>query len=518
MEGSLRYINMSQAAVSKKPSIAKNSVFYLIFSVLNALFPFLMSLYVARVLSQDAVGNVAYALNIVTYFSILAFVGIPTYGMREVAKCKDDKTQLNKLFTELYTINAITTTVSLGLYIGLVFIVPNFHVAEHLPLYLFCAILIGLNYFNVTWVYEGFEKFGLNAFINILSKAFAFAMLILFVKSEEHMLIYAILSVVGLSGYYLLSFFFFPKFVRFDFKGLQFKRHIKPILFLLAVNLAIEIYSFLDITMIGVLIDTGEPVALYKYAHQIQKTLLMVVNAFTMVIVPRLSKLFKEEKFDEYNSLLSRTFTIILIVALPMAIGVIFTSDQLVVWIYGNDYAESATILKVLIANIVISPIGYLLGSRVCLSANKEKYMPIAVGIGAVINIGLNAWFIYLWGPVGAAIASVASEICVLIIYLLFSHKYFKLKLNWLNLLKIFIALAITTGYLLLIHFFIDGPILKIVLEIVGAIIIYFACLLILRESSLFGFVKKIFKRKAKEEIKEEPIEEEEQEAENSEK
>ena len=67
---------MSQAVASKKPSIAKNSVFYLIFSVLNAMFPFLMSLYVARVLSTDAIGNVAYALNIVTYFSIFAFVGI----------------------------------------------------------------------------------------------------------------------------------------------------------------------------------------------------------------------------------------------------------------------------------------------------------------------------------------------------------------------------------------------------------------------------------------------------------
>ena len=510
---------MTQAVANKKPSIAKNSVFYLIFSVLNALFPFLMSLYVARVLSTDAIGNVAYALNIVTYFSIFAFVGIPTYGMREVAKCKDDKISLNKLFTELYTINLITTTISLGLYIGLVFIVPDFHVYEHLALYLFCAILIGLNYFNVTWVYEGFEKFGLNALVNILTKAFAFVMLILFVKSEEHMLIYAILSFVGFSGYYLASFFFFPKFVRFDFKGLQFKRHIKPILFLLAVNLAIEIYSFLDITMIGAIMNSDKsPVTFYKYAHQIQKTLLMVVNAFTMVIVPRLSKLFKEERYDEYNSLLSRTFQIILIASLPMAIGVIFTCDQLILWIYGEDYATSATILKVLIANIIISPIGYLLGSRVCLSANKEKYMPIAVGIGALINIGLNAWFITLWGPVGAAIASVASEICVLVIYLIFSHKYFKLKLSWLNLLKIFIALAITTGYLLLIHFLINRAILKIVLEVVGAIIIYFACLLILRESSLFGFVKNIFKRKKKEEIKEQSQEETEQDAEKLEK
>ena len=103
---------------AKKPSIARNGIFYLVFSVLNALFPFLTSLYVARVLSSDAIGQVSYAINIVTYFSIFAFVGIPTYGMREIAKCRDDKISLNKLFTELFTINTVTTTIALAAYIG----------------------------------------------------------------------------------------------------------------------------------------------------------------------------------------------------------------------------------------------------------------------------------------------------------------------------------------------------------------------------------------------------------------
>ena len=193
---------MENNTVAKKPSIARNGIFYLVFSVLNALFPFLTSLYVARVLSSDAIGQVSYAINIVTYFSIFAFVGIPTYGMREIAKCRDDKISLNKLFTELFTINTVTTTIALGAYIGLVFIVPNFHLQEHLALYLFSGILIVLNYFNITWLYEGVEKFSINAIVNVCTKLISFIFLVLFVKSEEHTLIYAILAVVGFSGYY----------------------------------------------------------------------------------------------------------------------------------------------------------------------------------------------------------------------------------------------------------------------------------------------------------------------------
>ena len=492
-----------EQTVAKKPSLARNTIFYLVFSVLNALFPFLMSLYVARILQSDSIGTVSYALNIVTYFSIFAFVGIPTYGMREVAKCKDDKDALNKLFSELLIINTITTTISLGLYIGLIFLVPNFN-GEHLVLYLFCAILIALNYFNVTWLYEGFEKFGLNAIINILTKLISFVLLILFVKSDEHQLIYAILSVVGLSGYYLVSFFFFPRYARFTVKGLSFAKHIKPILFLVVVNLAIEIYSLLDITMIGaIMTNSKSPVTYYKYASQIQKTLLMVVNALTMVIVPRLSKFYKEQKFDEYNALIYRTLTMIFIIAIPMVIGIMFTSDQLVVWIYGDEYIACSNILKILSANIIISPIGYLLGSRVCLTSGKEKYMPIAVGVGALVNIGLNALFIWLIGAEGAAIASICSEMCVLGVYLIFSHKYFKLTWRWKNILKILTSLVVMTSYLLVIYFFVPHPILKVALEIGGAIILYFGVLLLLREDMLFSSFKKVFHLKQKEEVKE---------------
>ena len=128
--------------------------------------------------------------------------------------------------------------------------------------------------------------------------------------------------------------------------------------------------------------------------------------------------------------------------------------------------------------------------------------MPIAVGAGALVNIGLNVLFINLLGAEGAAIASVCSEICVLAVYLIFSHKYFKLEWRWINLLKVLISLVIMTGYLLVIYFFVSHPVLKIILEIVGAIIIYFAVLVIIREDMLFSSFKKIFHIKSKEEVK----------------
>ena len=71
------------------------------YNVLNMLFPFLTSMYIARVLLPVSIGEVTYANNIVCYFTILAFLGIPTYGLREIANARDNKEELNKVFSEL---------------------------------------------------------------------------------------------------------------------------------------------------------------------------------------------------------------------------------------------------------------------------------------------------------------------------------------------------------------------------------------------------------------------------------
>ena len=162
--------------------------------------------------------------------------------------------------------------------------------------------------------------------------------------------------------------------------------------------------------------------------------------------------------------------------------------------VYRNK-SNTSILLKILSLAVLVSPIGYLLGSRVCLVTNNEKYMPIAVGAGALVNIGLNIWFIYMWGAIGAAIASVISEVVVLVVYLIFSHKFFKFEPDLVNYLKILIAVVLMTGYLLTIHFLVPQPIIKIIAEVVGAIIIYFVTLLIAKEYSVYSMFKKVFKR-----------------------
>lgn len=474
---------------TKSQSLKTNSLFYLIYNVLNVIFPFITGIYVARVLLPDGIGQVETARNLVSYFSILAFIGIPTYGLREIAKARNDQNKLNKLFSELFIINSISTTIFGALYLALIFAVPNYR--ENWPLYLITGITVFINFFNVSWLYEGLEEFKFISIRNIIFKILTFCLLIALVRKQDDYLMYAIIAVVGTTGNYILDLVLSPRKVKFTTKGLNLRQHVKSLLYLATVNLAIELYMLVDVTMLGWMTD-NETVAFYSYGIKIHRILLSIVNTFTIVLVPRISLYYKAGNIEDYNRLITKTLRIICLIAIPAIIGIWFVADILLVLIYGDAYIQSAYILKILSFNLLISPIGYLLGSRVMLVTGGEKLMIIPVTAGALVNIILNIILIHFYSHIGAAIASVVSEIVVLVVYLIISHKKFKLTNTFKpSIIKTLISAAVMTGILVGTLFIPVSTWIKTIIQIVLGILSYGLMLIILKED----IVTKIFKR-----------------------
>lgn len=488
-----------EAADSTPPqkSIAKNSIFYLIYTVLNVVFPFATGIYVAHILLPSDIGQVAYAQNIAQYFVILAFLGIPTYGLREIAKARGNKEDLNNIYSELFFLNLTSTVIFTCIYLALIFSVPNFR--GQYPLYLITGLAIALNALDNSWLYEGLEEFKFTAIRNLIFKIALFVLLLVFVRGTEDFYIYAAITVAGTAGNNIINILFSKRFVKLKVRGLNIKRHLKPVMMLVIVNLAIEIYTLVDTTMLGIFCPK-ENVAFYSYGSKINKILLQVVNTFTMVIVPRIALYYKEGKLEEFNQLLTNTLKIILILALPLIIGIQFVSQFFICEIYGDAYINSAYVLRILSAVLLISPIGYLLGSRVILSVGKEWKMAICVGAGAVVNVVGNLLLIPHYKEYGAAIASVIGEIVVMVIHLVFGSKYFRLKRFWDTILRVLAASAIMGGFLFGASYIPLNGWAVFAIQFVGAVLIYGILLLLLREPFIYEqFIKvknKIVKRK----------------------
>ena len=137
----------------------------------------------------------------------------------------------------------------------------------------------------------------------------------------------------------------------------------------------------------------------------------------------------------------------------------------------------------------------YLLGSRILLVNNKEKQMVLCVGIGALANVVLNFILIKLYFEKGAALASVLSEVIVFFLYLMFSHKYFKLQGLHSFFEKMLISLSVMIIFLVFISLSKLDILSKTIFQIIGSIIIYFGLLALVKEENTISFLKSLCSR-----------------------
>ena len=95
--------------MSAEKNLTKNGLYFLVYNVLNLGFPIINGVYVSHVLLPEEIGSVSVAQNLMQYFITFSILGIPTYGLREIAKVRDNQKELNQVFSELFTINFISS-------------------------------------------------------------------------------------------------------------------------------------------------------------------------------------------------------------------------------------------------------------------------------------------------------------------------------------------------------------------------------------------------------------------------
>ena len=109
----------------KKKSLGVNALLNSIQSILNLIFPLITFPYISRVLSVDGVGKYNFSNSFVSYFILLAGLGISTFAVREGAKYRDDREKISEFASRVFTINIASTFVSYVILFVTLLIVPS---------------------------------------------------------------------------------------------------------------------------------------------------------------------------------------------------------------------------------------------------------------------------------------------------------------------------------------------------------------------------------------------------------
>ncbi|HGQ1451697.1 TPA: polysaccharide biosynthesis C-terminal domain-containing protein, partial [Streptococcus pneumoniae] len=212
------------------------------------------------------------------------------------------------------------------------------------------------------------------------------------------------------------------KYINFNLRrDLEFRYHLKPMWYLFASLLAVNIYINLDSVMLGI-INGNDAVGIYSIASKVKWILLSVVTSVSSVLLPRLS--FYSNKYDEtkFNNILRKSSTIIFMISIPLTIFFMIKAKESILLLGGEQYIQAVLAMQILMPILIISGFSNITGNQILIPTGNEKYFMRAVSIGAIVNLCLNLLLMPIWGIIGGAIATLCAELVQMIIQFYFSR------------------------------------------------------------------------------------------------
>lgn len=459
-------------------SLAKNSLYNIIYKCSSLVFPLITAAYISRILLAEGIGKVNSANNIVQYFVILAALGLPTYGTKVIAAKVKEKAELNKAFSELFIINAISSVICTLCYYVMIFSVSYFK--DKIQLFFISGLLIPLNIINVDWFYQGQEEYRYIMIRSILVKFTAFILTFLLIHEQKDYVIYATLLVFSNAFNHIFNIFNIRHYIKFTVKGIHLVKHLKSIIVLLAASIAIEIYTLADTTMLTFM-SGEEAVGLYTNAMTVIRIVRNLVTAISAVYLPRLSFYYSSGRYNDFVELIQKGIKILLLTSVPAATGIIFVASDFVPLYFGNFFSKASLTTSILAISIVTVAISNFTGYQILVTIGKENIMFYSTVIGAVGNVILNYFLIQRYSFNGAAIASVITEFGIVVFQLCTVLHYVKFKIEKTYLLTILSAIV---GMILVVIFTktcIANCLIRLVMSVLLGAISYGMILILLR-------------------------------------
>lgn len=483
-------------------SIKKNFFYNILLNVTSVIFPLITAPYVSRILEPEGVGLFNFSHTYAGYFAMVALLGIPTYGVREVSKVREDKELLRQLVSELISIITISTFLVSIVYILTLIIVGQ--LTENFVIFLTAGFVIYFSPLAVNWFFQGLENFKYITFLSIIVKTINLVCLFVFVREKNDLINYVILSVLGIvitnSCYYLVMCKCGVK-PYFTIKNL--KHHIKPILILFASSVAISIYTVLDTLMLGFISDYEE-VGYYTNAMYMTKALLYALTSLAIVAVPRVAYYVKKREYDKINDLMNKSFSVIAFLTFPCAVGLMCIAPVFIPLFFGVHFLGSVIPLTILSLLVIIIGFNNLTGTQILIGMGYDKFFLYSVIAGTISNFTMNSIMIPLWGGIGASIASVFAETLVLLVSLYFVYKYTPIRFSlWKDILKALSGSILLVPLFILLRTILTGWSLIVLFVLLGGITFLFAEKVLksksfeMYESTIISFVDN-FKRKFK--------------------
>lgn len=458
--------------MSEAKGIVKNAGLLLLSEMIGKGLSFFLVIAITSYLGAEGLGKYSFAFAFVGLFSVFSDFGLSTYIVREVARNKEEARKYASSMLALKLVLAVITTVLPIIIVHFIEDSPEVRMSVYIA-----AIATGFLYMTSVFgtLFAAYERLQHQAMINVVERILTVGLGLL--------LLWQGAGLLGLMSAYLASYLAvmviawviaFRKTTAFglSFDTAFWKELLKSSMPFWFTTIFITIYFRID-TVLLQMMTNYEQVGWYNAAYKALDALYFIPGAIITSVFPVMSR-FHIDNRKMLQTLYEKAFYYLLLLAIPIAAGITLLSDRIINLIYIGKVPEAGIALQILIwAEAIIfvsSLVGYLLNA-----INKQLIFTYVTAVAAIINITINLFLIPKYGYVGASIATVATELFVL---LLLYHQATKNGYT-ISLVKVFLkpsmaALAMSAAILML-------DFLHIIILIPVAAAVYFGVLFLIK-------------------------------------
>lgn len=399
-----------------KKKTVKNSIWIIAERIFQAAISLILTMLTSRYLGPSNYGILNYGATFVTLFLVIMKLGLDTTIVNELINNRDKEGTILGTSIIMRLISGFIST--------LVMLIIVFVLQSKSKLILITTLLQSITiFFQVFNILDYWFQSHLQSKYVSIAKAISYLLvagfkvfLLVTGKSVEW---FALAAGFDYFAVAILLLLFYKKngtqVFKIDFK--LGKYLLKNSYHFIISGIMVTIYTQIDKIMIGSMIDETE-LGFYSAALMICNMWVFLPEAILTSARPTVFEAKKKNK-DIYLKRLKQTYAIIFWTCIACSLIICVFAKYIILIIYGNKYLASTSVLRLLIWYVPFSQLGLARGIWI-VSEGKNKYTKKYMFWGMITNIILNYILIPYYGILGAALATIFTEIMTCFISPLF--------------------------------------------------------------------------------------------------
>lgn len=478
-------------------SVKKNFLYNILYQILVIILPLITTPYISRVIGAEGIGIYSYSYSVANYFVIIAMLGINNYGNRSVARVRDNKEKLDKVFSSILVFHIIISLIMVIIYIiYLLFFLKN----NNKVIFLIQLIYVISALFDINWFFFGIEQFKLTVTRNTIIKLLSVFSIFIFVKEKGDLWIYALILASGSLISQCLLWPFINKFV--SFKKPTFKEvliHLKPCSILFIPVIAVSIYKIMSKIMIGSLSNMSQ-VGFYENSEKIINIPLGIIIALGTVMLPKMSNMKSKGLEEESEKYIDISIQFANLISIGSVFGLIGISKRVIPIFLGEEFLDCINIVSLLSITILFIAWANVIRTQYIIPNKLDRIHVISTSLGAVVNFSINLILIKKMGAIGATIGTICAEISVALYVTYKVRKNIKVKQYFIQSIPFLFSGLVMLVIIKLIDKLEYNNIFIIIFEIIIGASVYLVLNLIYiikSKSEIGNYFSKIIKSKS---------------------